>query len=164
MTGAVVWFTGLPASGKSTLAARVQEELGERAVLLDSDELRTALVPAHGYDERGRDQFYDTVARLSALLARQQRVVLVAATANLRAYRARARTLAPAWLEVHVDADVEACARRDFKGLYARARAGEIELPGVTVTYEPPLHADVTARGGTDEEALRAILSAVRDL
>ena len=83
-SGTVVWITGLPASGKSTLAQRIKAKIETAApcCVLDSDELRFALVPPPGYDDRGRDDFYATVARLAAMLARQGLVVLVAATAN----------------------------------------------------------------------------------
>jgi adenylylsulfate kinase len=115
MTGAVAWFTGLPSSGKTTLAHAVAGELRLRdihAVLLDSDELR-ALLPQLGYDEASRNHFYGLLARLAALIARQGHVVLVPATAHRRAYRDAARGLAPAFLEIFVDTPLEECRRRD---------------------------------------------------
>jgi len=159
VSGVVVWFTGLPASGKTTLARAVQGAVGDRALVLDSDELRETLVPAPAYDPAGRDAFYETLARLAALVAGQQRVALVAATANLRRYRARAEELAPAWLEVHVATPAAQCAERDFKGLYSRAARDGIALPGSGAPYEPPLTPDVTAAGGNDGVALREIVS-----
>ena len=164
--GAVVWFTGLPASGKSALAKAVAERLrgrGTPAVVLDSDELRNALAPTAGYSPEGRDAFYQTMARLAALLAGEGLVVLVAATANLRAYRERARALAPRYVEVFVDVSVEECARRDPKGLYAAASAGKIrDLPGVGAPYERPESPDVVATGGRDEEAVERIVELVK--
>ncbi|HEU4382692.1 MAG TPA: adenylyl-sulfate kinase [Anaeromyxobacteraceae bacterium] len=161
--GAVVWLTGLPASGKSTLAARLADRLraqGRAAVVLDSDAVRRTLVPAPGYSPAERDAFYETLARLSALVARQGLAVLVAATAPRRAHRAAARALAPRFVEVFVDVPAEECARRDPKGLWARARAGEAPtLPGAGAAYEPPEAPEVRASGGEDSAALEAVLA-----
>jgi adenylylsulfate kinase len=154
--GAVVWFTGLPASGKSTLAARIRATLGH-AILLDSDELRDVLGADH-YDRADRDEFYRTLGALATLLARQGHVVLVAATAPRRSHRDAARALAPRFLEVFVRTPLEACEARDVKGLYARARRGDAPtLPGLGEPYEPPLAPEVIAEGGHDEAAAAAI-------
>lgn len=159
--GAVAWLTGLPASGKTTLAGRVRDRLsraGVRAVLLDGDEVRRALVPAPGYSAAERDAFYATLARLAALLAHQGQVVLVAATAPRRAHRAQARALAPRFLEVWVSTPAAECQARDPKGLWAAAATGLApELPGAGLPYEPPASADVVALGGDDEAAARAV-------
>lgn len=144
--GLVVWITGLPSAGKSTLAARIAAQL--RALLtavliLDGDEVRGALRPVPGYDEAGRDAFYETLARLAALIAAQGYIVLVAATSHRRRFRARARDLAPAFLEVFVDTPLEECMHRDNKGLYEGARSKRItEVPGADIPYEPPEQAD----------------------
>ena len=163
MTPAIVWFTGLPASGKSTLARRARAHFlrtGRTSVLLDGDELRDIL-GAHAYAPDDRDRFYRALAALAVLLANQGIVVLVAATAPRRAdrERARARITAPGvFVEVWVKAPLSACESRDPKGLYARARSGEIrELPGVGVAYEPPEAPEVIADGGFDETAVAAI-------
>lgn len=159
MTGMVVWFTGLPASGKSTLAARVRQRLASRqsCVMLDSDEVREA-IGAHRYDATDRDDFYQALARLATLLARQGHVVLVAATAPLRAHRELARASTARFLEIWVRTPVADCEARDIKGLYARARAGDAPtLPGIGAPYEPPLAPDVTAEGGFDDDAAATI-------
>ena len=165
--GVVVWFTGLPSSGKSTLAERVRAALasgGRTAVRLDGDEVRQALVPTPGHWPSERDAFYETLARLAALLARQGVVTLVAATAHRRAHRERARALAPRFLEVYVTTPREECERRDAKGLYALARAGKAPLlPGVGVEYEPPAAPDVVAAGGEDAAALAEVVRRVGD-
>lgn len=142
--GVVVWFTGLPSSGKSTLAAKVAAALTGKAsvVTLDGDEVRAALHPAPGYDDEARAAFYESLAHLAALTARQGHVVLVPATAHRRLFRERARALAPSFLEVFVDTPTDECRRRDAKGLYAR---GEARLPGSGVAYEPPMSAEVVA-------------------
>ena len=159
----VVWFTGLPSSGKSTLARRTLDALrgkGYRACLLDGDEVRRSLEPAHGHDQRGRADFYETLARLAALLAGQGLTVLVAATAHRRAYREAARDRVDRFLEVHVATPLDVCAERDDKGLYAASRAGTVmHMPGIGVSYEPPVAADVVAAGGDDASAVDRILA-----
>lgn len=161
--GAVVWLTGLPASGKSTLAARIRARLvalGAPAVILDSDALRPILAPDLDYRPAGRDEFYRRLAELAALVARQESVAVVAATAPTRHQRARARAMAPRFIEVHLDVPLEECAARDPKGLYARARAGQApDLPGAGAPYEPPEAAEVVARGGQDEAAVDAVVA-----
>ena len=158
MSGAVVWITGLPASGKSTLAGRLRARLAAPSPLLESDELRPILA-AGGYDEPARDDFYRRLARLAALLAEQGFIVVVAATASRAAYRERARELAPRFLEVWVSTPLEEVERRDPKGIYARARRGEApDVPGVGAPYEPPQSPDVVATGGRDDEAVGEIV------
>ncbi len=150
MSGAVVWFTGLPASGKSTLAEQARRRLG--GVLLDGDVLRDVLEVE---DFADRDAFYRRLAALAALLAHQGHVVFVAATAPRRAHRDHARAIAPRFVEVHVATPLADCERRDPKQLYAKARRGEAPLlPGVGVPYEPPYTPEVTTGDG---DAIAAI-------
>ncbi len=169
MNGIVIWFTGLPSSGKSRLAARAQAELcrsGRACCTLDGDRIREILQPKPGYSPAARDDFYSTLSGLAAELARQGLVVLVPATANLRRYRAQARAAAPRFAEVWLNAKVEECRRRDAKGLYAAYRAGTVHgLPGEDVIFEEPESPDIQARGGEDALALREILrcSAIAD-
>lgn len=159
--GVVVWLTGLPASGKTTLARRIRERAGG-GVILDSDEVREAL-GATGYAPADRDAFYRALAALAATIARQGNLVLVAATAPRRAHREHARALAPRFVEVHVQTPLATCEQRDVKGLYARAHAGAAPaLPGVGEPYEPPLAPDVTADGGHDETATDSVLRLLR--
>lgn len=163
MMGIVAWFTGLPSSGKSTLAKAVAGELrlrGISAVMLDSDDLRAAITPPLGYDDASRASLYGTLARLAAMIARQGHVVLVPATAHRRAYRDAARALAPAFLEIFVDTPVEECARRDTKELYA---AGTAQAPGVGVAYEPPVTPDFHVRANDDLPAV-SIAQRIYDL
>jgi adenylylsulfate kinase len=159
--GAVVWLTGLPGAGKTTLAARIALRLREErvaAAVLDSDDVRAALVPPPGHDEVGRDAFYRSLAGLAVMLARQGLIVLVPATAHRRVWREHARELAPRFVEVHVDTPVDECRRRDPKGLYARAPELP-DLPGVGVAYEAPERADVVAAGGGDARTVDAVLA-----
>jgi adenylylsulfate kinase len=161
--GGVVWFTGLPVSGKSTLARRLRERMHGAPVLLDSDELRDVL-GATSYARSDRDRFYAALGRLAALLAQQGHVVLVAATAARRSYRDAARELAPRFVEVWVQTPLAACEQRDVKGLYAHARAGDApDLPGVGVPYEAPESPDVTANGGFDALALARLECVLAD-
>jgi adenylylsulfate kinase len=144
MSGVVVWLTGLPRSGKSTMAQALADELraaGRATALLDGDEVRATLVPRPGYDPTGRDDFYATLGGLAALLARQGLVVLVAATAHRRAHRDAARARSPRFLEVHVATPIELCRGRDPAGLYRSAARDA--LPGVGAAYEPPLAPEV---------------------
>ena len=158
MSGAVVLVTGLPSSGKSTFAERAAARLTEHGVaacVLDGDVVRRSLVPAPGYDESGRRDFYETLARLAAELARQGLVVLVPATAHRRSFRDRFRERAARYVEVFADTPLEQCLERDSKGLYARGRAGEVrDVPGLHAAYERPLAPDVTVRPGDTAPAL----------
>lgn len=160
--GPIVWLTGLPSSGKSTLAAGVAEALrrrGEPVLVLDGDAVRAALVPPPGYDDAARAGFYATLAQLAALGARQGLTVLVPATAHLRRFREAARAMAPGrFVEVFVDTDPSTCRTRDAKGLYAAAIVAGT-LPGAGATYEPPEHADVVVRPG--DEGVAKVLAAV---
>jgi adenylylsulfate kinase len=160
---AIAWFTGLPSSGKSTLARRVQDRLagsGRASVLLDGDELRDVL-GAEAYAPEDRERFYRTLGALAVLVANQDMIVLVAATAPARGHRDRARAALSdggVFIEVWVRTPLSVCEERDPKGLYARARRGEAnELPGIGVAYEAPLDPEVIADGGLDDGAIAAI-------
>jgi len=163
--GAVVWVTGLPASGKSTFARRLRERLAalaRPAALLDGDAVRAALHPPPGYDAAARAAFYETLGDLALLLAADGLIAVVAATANRRAYRDRVRARAPRFVEVHLAVSPETCAARDPKGLWALARAGGApELPGAGREYEPPVAPEVTATGGEDDAAVDAAVAAL---
>lgn len=148
-SGWVIWFTGLPSSGKSTLAFALQHRLCKRgihAVVLDSDALRAILTPDATYTPAERDAFYARLVDLAELLAKQGTNILIAATANRRMYRAMARTRISAFApfaEVWVRCPLDTCRERDPKGLYARLEAStENQLPGVGIAYEPSLDAD----------------------
>jgi adenylylsulfate kinase len=157
MRGVIAWFTGLPASGKTTLAKRVRELLARPSILLDSDEVREA-IEARGYGTAERDAFYRALGQLARLFAGQGLAVLVAATAVRREYRDRVRAESQRFIEIHVRASPVECEARDFKGLYARAKTGGApDLPGAEVPYEAPLAPEVVAGGGFDERAAREV-------
>ena len=165
MTGAVVWFTGRPASGKTTLARSVRERLvarGDPCCLLDGDEVRAALVPPPGYSAEERENFYSTLSGLGAMLAEQGLTVLIAATAHRRAFRVAARARAPRYLEVYVAATRKECEARDVKQLYADVAAGRMTgLPGADVAFETPDEPDVIAVGGFDCDAVDRVIEAL---
>ncbi len=145
--GFVLWFTGRPAAGKTTLARAVQQALAARqihTVLLDSDELRKLLTPQPTYSDAERDWFYSVVAGLAAWLARSGINVLIAATANRRLYRQAARDQIKRFAEVYVVCALATCQQRDPKGIYARARssAGD-QVPGLGSSFEPPEEPEV---------------------
>lgn len=159
----VVWLTGPPAAGKTTIARAILGRLagaGVAAVWLESDALRRVLTPRADYSPSGRDRFYARVAGLAALLAGQGFNVLVDATAPRRAHRQQLRERFPGLLEVLVEAPREVREARDPKGLYRRARAGSApHLPGATEPYEPPLDPDLVLSGTAPpvENALRVL-------
>ena len=161
MTGAVVWITGLPASGKTTLAHAIVDALrgrGITGVVLDGDDVRAPFgIGAH--HDATRDAVYARLATLAARTAERGIVAVVAATAHKRAYREDARAQASRFVEVLVATPLSECERRDPKGLYAMARASDTSrLPGVGVAYEPPFAPDVIASGGRDGDAVARVV------
>ncbi len=165
--GFAVWLTGLPASGKSTVAAALGGELaalGVNAAILESDALRRILTPAPGYTDAERDAFYGGMAYIGSLLTRHGVSVIFDATANRRAYRDRAREQIPEFMEVYVDCPLPVCESRDPKGIYRRARGGIVHnVPGIQAGYEPPLHPELVVRGDSEKpaDAARRIIAAL---
>jgi adenylylsulfate kinase len=163
----VVWLTGLPASGKTTLALELQHRLAERGVntvVLDSDELRRILTPEPAYTDQERDWFYGVIAALAAWLARSGVNLLIAATSHKRAYRQRARQAIARFAEVYVQCAPEICRQRDPKGLYALAEAGQApRVPGAGAAYEPPDEPKAVVDTGqlTPGAAAAAVLAAL---
>jgi len=162
MSGAIVWFTGLPSAGKSRMAGRVQARLRrERApcCVLDGDRVRGLLHPQPGYTGPERDDFYLTLGGLALELSQQGLFVLVPATANRKLYRDRIRAQAPRFIEVWMTATLDECRLRDAKRLYAQFASGQLRgVPGEDEIYEPPEFAEVTAKGGEDDAALHRIV------
>ena len=149
--GFAVWITGLPASGKSTVASALTSEFRARKIdceVLESDTLRRIFTPHPRYDEEERRAFYGQIVYVGALLARHGIAVIFDATANRRQYRDRAREQIPRFLEVYVDTPLKVCMSRDPKGIYRNSlqRAGAA-VPGLQTPYEPPLHPEIVIHG-----------------
>src|SRR6185295_12046071 len=126
--GAVIWFTGFSGSGKSTIARRVVEELGRRGEEvehLDGDAIRTVF-PSTGFSRPERDAHVRRVGYLASRLAAHGVVAVASLISPYEESRAFVRSLCERFLEIHVSTPLEECERRDAKGLYARARRGEI--------------------------------------
>ena len=149
-SGFVVWFTGLSASGKTTVANIVEPELEHRGFLvdhLDGDIVRTHLSKGLGYSKEDRDTNIARIGWVASRLARAGAAVIVSAISPYEEMRRHARSLveqhAP-FVEIYVATSLEECARRDPKGLYAAAFAGEIqEFTGVSAPYEEPLEPEL---------------------
>jgi adenylylsulfate kinase len=157
----VLWFTGPPAAGKSTLAAALRPILEARwpVEVLDGDEVRSWLSDELGFSRTDRDRNIARIARLACLLARNGVAVMVAAVSPYAAARAEARALAAsqaiAFFEVLVSAPLAVLTERDPKGMYQRAQAGQLpDFTGLTDPYECPEHPDLVLR--TDVEPIAA--------
>jgi adenylylsulfate kinase len=143
-----LWFTGFSGAGKSTIANLVVDELrarGMKVELLDGDEVREHLSKGLGFSKEDRDINIRRIGWVAKVLARNGVVAVTAAISPYRALRDEMRAEIDNFVEVYVATSLEECEARDVKGLYAKARAGEIpEFTGVSDPYEPPLHPEVT--------------------
>jgi adenylylsulfate kinase len=165
LSGFVVWFTGLPAAGKTTIASVVEPELERRGFVvdrLDGDIVRTHLSKGLGFSRADRDANIARIGWVASRLARAGAAVVVSAISPYEDARRHARSLveqhAP-FVEVHVATPLDECARRDPKGLYAAAFAGEIDdFTGVSAPYETPsnpeLRLDTSGQTPTESAAL----------
>lgn|SRR6185312_7176718 len=162
-SGITVWFTGLTSAGKTTLSSAVARKLKQTGLgleLLDSDVVRQKLCAELGFSRHDREENVRRLGFVAELLARNGVIVLVAAVSPYRAVREEIRNKSSNFLEVYVNAPLEICERRDVKGLYRKARSGEIrDFTGVDDIYEPPLHPDVECR--TDMETLETCVEKV---
>lgn len=151
-----VWITGLPASGKSTIARSLKRALEERgidAAVLESDELRRVLMPDAQYDAAGRERFYGALIHIGVLLADHGVPVIFDATAHRRGWRETARERIAQFFEVYAECPLEICMRRDPKGIYRRGRETGSEVPGLHETYEAPEHPDLVIYCDREEAA-----------
>jgi bifunctional enzyme CysN/CysC len=166
LRGATVWFTGLSGSGKSTVAFAVERlllEEGRAAYVLDGDNVRHGLNGDLGYSAADRDENVRRVSEVARLFADAGVIALVPLISPYRAGRDRARAAHDAaglaFVEVFVDTPIELCEQRDPKGLYRRARAGELTgFTGVDDPYEPPATPELVLRPGDGEPAAMAAM------
>src|ERR1700722_14230197 len=171
--GATIWFTGLPAAGKSTIAAALEERLvtsGQPAFMLDGDNLRHGLNGDLGFNEAARSENVRRTAHVARLLAESGTLAIVSLVSPYAQDREAAASLhAEAdlpFLEIFVDAPLRLCEERDPKVLYARARAGKLAgLTGVDAPYETPLQPDLTLRSGEEsvESAVGRVVQALAE-
>jgi adenylylsulfate kinase len=168
--GCVVWLTGLSGSGKSTIARALERRLagrGRLAYVLDGDNFRHGLAGDLGFSPSDRQENIRRAGEVAALLADAGVIAVAAFISPYRQDRQRARSAAPAgrFVEVFVDAPLAECERRDPKGLYRRARAGELaDFTGVTAPYEPPESPElVLDAAGRSPERCAADLEACLD-
>ena len=168
--GFTVWFTGLPRAGKTTVATLVAghlRELGFKVEVLDGDVVRTNLSKGLGFSKEDRDTNIRRIGFVCQLLSRNGVVAIAAAISPYRAVRDEVRQSIGRFVEVYVKCPLEACEQRDFKGLYERARRGEIEnFTGISDPYEEPLHPEVVCNTDTEspEESAAKVLHRLVEL
>jgi len=147
--GCVVWLTGLPGSGKTTIARELEAELRREGIpveVLDGDEIRAALSPELGFSPAERELHNRRVIFLAKLLSRNGVVTIVSLISPYRAVREAARAELGRFVEVWVKCSVEECMRRDPKGHYQRALEGQNpQMTGLQAPYEPPEHPELVA-------------------
>ena len=142
-----IWITGLPASGKSTIASALKpqlEELGLTVEVLESDEVRRIITPTPTYSEAERDLFYRALAFTGQMLVSHGVTVVFDATAHRRVYRDFARSVISRFIEVSVECPLMTCVERDRKGTYRKGQQGEsLTVPGLQSPYEAPITPDL---------------------
>ncbi|MEM8544067.1 MAG: adenylyl-sulfate kinase [Cyanobacteria bacterium P01_H01_bin.119] len=163
--GVTVWFTGLSGAGKSTITEALAEQLRTldcKLEVLDGDIVRTNLTKGLGFSKEDRDENIRRIGFVAHLLTRNGVIVLVSAISPYRVIRQEVRDRIGDMIEVYVSAPLEICEERDVKGLYKRARTGEIQnFTGISDPYEPPLNPDVNCQ--THKETLEESVGKVMD-
>lgn len=170
--GAVIWFTGLPASGKSTIVHLVEKELHRRGCstyVLDGDNVRHGLCSDLGFLPEDRAENIRRIGEMVKLFVKAGIVVLAAFISPFRKDREGVRSLLSdtQFVEVYVKCPVEVCAQRDQKGIYERAKAGIIKnFTGISAPYEPPDHPEIAIHSDKESaiEASEKVLKYVREL
>ncbi|MEM6446208.1 MAG: adenylyl-sulfate kinase [Cyanobacteria bacterium P01_D01_bin.123] len=167
--GCVIWFTGLSGSGKSTVSDVVAKALKKtqcKLETLDGDVVRTNLSKGLGFSREDRNINILRIGFVCELLARNGVIAMTAAISPYRAIRDQLKARIPNFIEIFVDASVEECARRDVKGLYAKAFSGEIpQFTGVSDPYEEPLNPNLVlhTQDETVEESAMKVLNYLVD-
>lgn len=163
--GVTLWFTGLSGAGKTTISSAIADKLrtdGYKLEVLDGDIVRTNLTKGLGFSKEDRDENIRRIGFVSQLLTRNGVIVIVSAISPYRAVREEVREKIGDFVEVFVNAPLAVCEERDVKGLYKRARAGEIkQFTGISDPYEPPTNPEVECR--TDLETLDESINKVLD-
>lgn len=168
--GCVIWFTGLSGSGKTTIAHVVEEKLLEAGVpveILDGDVVRENLSKGLGFSEEDRNTNIRRIAFVAHLLQRNGAFVITAAISPYEAIRNEARDMIKDFVEVFAEAPLEVCEERDTKGLYKKARAGEIKgFTGIDDPYEEPKNAEVVCHTAdeSEEESAQKVLDKLIEL
>ena len=168
--GCVIWFTGLSGSGKTTIAHIVEDKLLDAGIpveVLDGDVVRENLSKGLGFSKEDRDTNIRRIAFVAHLLQRNGVFVITAAISPYREVRDEGRAMIRDFVEVFADAPLEVCEERDPKGLYKKARAGELKgFTGIDDPYEPPLDAEVVVKTGevTPEEGAQQVLDKLIEL
>jgi adenylylsulfate kinase len=168
--GVTIWFTGLSGAGKTTINDALTQKLRDRNLnieVLDGDIVRTNLTKGLGFSKEDRDENVRRIGFVSHLLTRNGVIVLVAAISPYRAIREEVRDRIGDFVEVYVSAPVEVCEQRDVKGLYAKARSGEIkQFTGISDPYEPPLNPEVNCetQNETLEESVNKVIAKLEEM
>ena len=168
--GVTVWFTGLPSSGKSTIARLVERQCRKwklKTELLDGDVVRTHLTKGLGFSKEDRDTNIKRIAFVCQLLTRNDVLAITSAISPYRETRDQARQMIGSFVEVYVKTSLEECEKRDVKGLYQKARAGEVKgMTGVDDPYEAPANPEVVCETEkeTAEECAAKVIAKLRDL
>ena len=154
--GVTVWFTGLPCSGKTTIAdkiAKILKEKGRKVERLDGDIVRKGLTRDLGFSKEDRDMNIERVTFVAKLLTRNDVIVLATFVSPYIERRQQTREEIGSYVEVYVDTSVEECIKRDVKGMYKKALAGEIKnFTGVDDPYEAPPNSEITVH--TEKESV----------
>jgi adenylylsulfate kinase len=167
--GVTIWFTGLSGSGKSTIARALEKRLraaGRRVEILDGDVVRTNLSKGLGFSKEDRDTNIKRIGFVCHLLTRNGVIAISAAISPYRAVRDFNRNLIGSFFEVYAKCSLDECEKRDVKGLYKKARAGEIKgFTGVDDPYEEPLEAEVVCETDkqTVEQSVEQVLKALEE-
>lgn len=168
--GVTVWFTGLSGAGKTTISQAVAEKLksqGYKLEILDGDIVRTNLTKGLGFSKEDRDENIRRIGFVSHLLTRNGVIVFVSAISPYREIREEVRQRIGDFVEVFVNAPLNVCEERDVKGLYQRARAGEIKgFTGIDDPYEPPLNPEIECRTDLEElsESVDKVIQSLQKL
>lgn len=166
--GWAIWITGLPASGKSTIARHLIKILEKHEVnvqVLESDILREVLTPHPTYSPQERNTFYNSMVYIGTLLSKNGVNVIFDAVANKRKWRDKARENIPRFMEIFVNTPLDVCIMRDPKGIYEEAEEGEATtVPGIQVEYEEPKDPGVIVDGTADPQtSAKKIVKAMRE-